>query len=287
MLILIVLIGLAVSADGLLEERSKGVQFNYEDSISGHGNFASNNKIIAQGPHADPRMTSRLADMYLQKADHGSGSIERVSIIISNESTKTQVDPDVIYAFGLIATMDNHSMVYEPQVMSIGSGYYTMYPVQFNTLLGEKSQVKNYASKTHMVHEIEYAHGINMDLVSSVEDDYYDTGVAKSLTRTLMNLEGDVTDGTAHLEMLQGGTRKSKTAWSNPDIDIDQVHVGTFNFAANMNLTVPVYKSVSDDSWLPCCSGGWKDMMSSDKNDFGADAKGVFDCTCPKGLTNA
>ena len=93
MLILIVLIGLAVSADGLLEERSKGVQFNYEDSISGHGNFASNNKIIAQGPHADPRMTSRLADMCLQKADHGSGSIERVSIIISNESTKTGVAP--------------------------------------------------------------------------------------------------------------------------------------------------------------------------------------------------
>jgi hypothetical protein len=48
---------------------------------------------------------------------------------------------------------------------------------------------------TSMCHEISSAHGINMNQVASVEDEYYDTGVAKSLTRTLMNLEGDVTDG--------------------------------------------------------------------------------------------
>jgi len=77
MLSLTVLIGLGMSTDGPLEERSRGVQFNYEDSISGHGNFASNNKITAQGPHADPRVRSRLADMYLQKMNHGSGSIEK------------------------------------------------------------------------------------------------------------------------------------------------------------------------------------------------------------------
>jgi hypothetical protein len=54
-----------------------------------------------------------------------------------------------------------------------------------------------------------------------------------------------------------------------------------------MNLTLPVYKSVSEDSWLPCCSDGWEDMIYSEKKDFGADVKGIFDCTCPKGLTKA
>ena len=287
MLSLTMLVGLAMSADGPLEERSKGVQFSYEDSTSGSGLFASNNKIVAQGPHADPRVLSRLADVYLQKMTHGSGSIERESIITSNESTKTQIDPDVIYAFGLIAALDNNSMVYGPQTMSIGTGYYDTHPVNFNSLLGDKTQIKNYASKTSMGQEINYAHSINMDHVASVEDDYYDTGVAKSLTRSLMNLEGDVTSGTAHLEMLQGGSRKSKSAWIDPDIDVDQVYTGNFNFATKMNLTVPVYKSVSEDYWLPCCSGGWEDMSYSDKKGFGTDAKGIFDCTCPKGLTKA
>jgi hypothetical protein len=56
-----------------LEVRSESMQFNYEDSVSGHGNFASNNKITAQGPHADPRVTMRLADVSLLKMNHGSG----------------------------------------------------------------------------------------------------------------------------------------------------------------------------------------------------------------------
>jgi len=286
MLSLTVLVGQAMSAD-TLEERSKGVLFSYEDSIFGYGNFVSNNKIVAQGPHADARVHGRLADVYLQKMTHGSGSIERESIITSTESTKSQISPDVVYNYGLIAALDNHSMVYGPQTMSIGTGYYATHLVNFNSLLGDKTQIKNYASKTSMGHEINYAHAINMDLVASVEDDYFDTGDAKSLTRTLMNLEGDVTDGTAHLKMLQGGTRRSKIGWSNPDIDIDQIHTGTFNFATKMNLTVPVYKSVSEDSWLPCCSGGWDGMNYNDKKSFGASAKGVFDCTCPKWLTKA
>jgi len=282
MLGLTALIGLAISSEGPLEDRSERMVFNYEDSISGNGNFASNNKITAQGAHTDPRVISKLADVYLRKADHGSGSIERESIVISNESLNKQINPDVIYAFGLVATLDNHSMVYGPQTMSIGNGYYAAHPVIFSSLLADKTQIKNYASKTTMGREINYAHGINMDLVANAEDDYYDTGVAKSLSRTLMNFEGDVTDGTARIEMLQGGTRRSKSAWINPKIEVDQIYTGTFDFATKMNLTVPVYKSASEDHWLPCCFNGWKDLSYSDMKGFGKDAKDVFDCTCPK-----
>ena len=52
--------------------------------------------------------------------------------------------------YGLIAALGNSSMVYEPQTMSIGNGYYAAHPVNFNSLLGEKTQIKNYASKTSM-----------------------------------------------------------------------------------------------------------------------------------------
>lgn len=283
MLSLTMLVGLAMSEDPL-EVRSKGVQFNYEDSITGNGNFASNNKIVAQGLHADARVYSRLAEVALLKNNHGSGSIERESIIISNESINSQTDPDMIYAFGLIAALDNHSMLYGPQTMPISNGYYATHPVNFNTLLSDKTQIKNYASKTSMSHEINYAHGVNMDLVASVEDDYSGWDPSKGVARSLMELNGGITSGTAHLEMLQGGPRMSKSVWSKPDIDIDQVYTGTFNFATKMNLTLPVTEITSEDEWLPCCSSGWKDLMNSDKKGLGEDANGIFNCTCPNGL---
>lgn len=278
------LVGLVMSVDPL-EDRSKGVLFNYEDSVSGHGNFASNNKITAQGPHADASVHTRWADVHLQKMNHGSGLIKRESIITSKELTENQTDPDMIYAYGLIAALGNSSMVYEPLTLSVGLGYYAAHPMNFNSLLGDEIQIKNYASRTSMGHEINYAHAINMDLVASVEDDYAYTGDSKGLAKSLMNLDGIVTSGTANLKMLQGNIDTSssgKSDWSKPDIDVDQVYTGTFNFATKMNLTIPVTKIVSEDSWLPCCSGGWVDMMYPDKKDFGTDAKGIFDCTCPK-----
>lgn len=281
--IIAMFIGLAMAAEPLYES-SEYMQFNYEDSVTGNGNFASNNKIVAQGLHSDARVYSRLAEVSLQKKDHGSGSIERESIIISNESISSQTDPDIIYAFGLVAALDNHSMLYGPQTMSIGNGYYAAHPVKFKSLLGDMTQIENYASKTSMGHEINYAHGVNMDLVASVEDDYSGWEPSKGLAVNILELDGDVADGTARLEMLQGGPRMSKSAWSRPDIDIDQIYTGTFDFATKMNLTLPVTEISDEDSWLPCCSGSWENMNYLDQKSFGADAKKIFDCTCLKEL---
>jgi hypothetical protein len=289
MLSLTMLVGQAMSTDPL-EERSKGVKFNYEDSISGLGNFASNNKFVAQGPHADARVYSRLADVYLQMMNHGSGSIERESIITSTESTKNQTDPDMIYSYAMIAILGNSSMVYKPQVMSIGNGYYATHPVNINSLLSDKIQIKNYASETSMTQETKQARAINTNLVASAEDDYSGWDSSKSLTRTLMNLDGSVTSGSAHIGMLHGniGTQDfGKSAWHNPNINVEEDYTGTFVFATKMNLTLPVTKTVSEDPWLPCCSGGWEDMKYSEKKDFGTDAKGIFDCTCLKGPADA
>jgi len=285
MLSLTMLIGLAMSADPL-EVKNKGVLFKYEDSISGDGNFGSYNKIVAQGPHSDHRIPKRLADVSLQKMNHGSGSIEKETIMSSNESSINQIDPDMIYAYAMIAVLENNNMVYKPQNMSIGNGYYLSHPVIFNSLLGDKIQIKNYASETSMVQETKHANVINMDLMASVEDDYSGWDSSKSLARTLLNLNKSVISGSAHIGMLQGGTLDfGKSAWYKPNITIDEVYTGTFVFATKMNLTLPVTKIVSEDSWLPCCSGGWEDLMYSDKKDFGTDAKGIFDCTCPKWLT--
>lgn len=282
---LTMLIGLVMSEEPL-EVRSNGIQFSFEDSVSGSGNFASNNKLVAQGPHANPRVLERLADVVLQEKNHGSGSIERDAVINSNKLIKIQIEPDVIYAYGLIAVLDNHSMVYASQAIPIGKGYYATHPVKFNSLLGDSAQIKNYASETSMGHEIEQAHAVNMDLMAKVEDDHSGWNPSKGLARTLMNLDGGITSGSARIKMLQGDTsgvdRIGKVASHNPNIDVEEDYTGTFDIVTKMNLTLPVTKIVSGDSWLPCCSGGWVDMMNPDKKAFGVDAKGIFDCTCPK-----
>lgn len=285
---LTMVIGLVIS-EGPLEERSKGVQFNYEDSVTGNGYSVSYNEIATQVPHDDGHR-DRFADVYLQTKGHGSGSTEQESIIVSNESIINQTSPDMIFAFGLIATLDNRSMVYGPYNISIGRGYYAARPLNFNSLLGDKTQIKNYASETSMIQETKYAKAINKDLLAKVEYEHYndtDEMPSKGLARSLMNLDMGVTSGTAHIGMLQGNITldsldRDKNAWNKPNIAIDEDYTGTFNLATKMNLTLPVTEILSEDEWLPCCSGGWTDMMNTDKKAFGVDAKGIFDCTCPK-----
>ncbi len=66
----------------------------------------------------------------------------------------------------------------------------------------------------------------------------------------------------------------------------EERYYGSYNLVQKINMkSVFVTTNDTDDdaeSWLPCCSGGWKDMMPFDKEGFTAVAKNVFDCTCYK-----
>jgi hypothetical protein len=69
----------------------------------------------------------------------------------------------------------------------------------------------------------------------------------------------------------------------------DERYWGKYDLMRRINMK-STFIEVNDtdddlDSWLPCCSDGWKDMLYFDKEDFGTDAKGVFDCTCYKEVT--
>jgi len=57
-------------------------------------------------------------------------------------------------------------------------------------------------------------------------------------------------------------------------------YVGVYDIAKNIRMKSRFDLSRNDDSWLPCCSGGWSNMRLADKKGFGTSAKGVFDCSC-------
>lgn len=283
MLGLTMLVGLAMSEDPL-EMETKEVLFNYEERISGDGGFGSYNTMAAIGPHPDHRVQNKLAEVNLQKMSHGSGSIEKETIINSTKSS-IAIESDITYDIARVAILGNSSMVYKPQSMPIGNGYYATNPVNFKYLLGDKLRIKNYASESSMVHETKQAKGINMDMAASVEDDFSNANNPESVTNTILDLNISVSSGSTHIGMLQGGILdRGKSARHDPDIEVDDDYIGSFDLATKMNSTLPVHKSTDVDSWLPCCYSGWVDMMNSDKKDFGADANGIFDCTCLKGL---
>jgi len=71
----------------------------------------------------------------------------------------------------------------------------------------------------------------------------------------------------------------------------EERYYGTYDLARKIEMRSVFEKSddTNDevDSWLPCCNGGWNDMVQLDQKDFGTGAKGVFDCTCYKGTKKA
>jgi hypothetical protein len=289
-LVLIGCVGLVMSTDTTpLEVDSRSVVFNYEDSVSGNGNFGLYEKIAEQGAHANLRDPTRLDSVDLQKMTHGTGSIDESRIINSTQSGEFEFEPDSTYAYSLIGAMDNSNIVYSPQTMSIGNGYYSTHPVKFNSLIGDKVQVKNYASGASMDQDITYAHAINTDTLASVEDDFSGWNPAKSLTRTLLNSSGAIT-GNTHIGALQGDIYSvdlGKSVLHEPEVYIDEDYKGTYNLQTKMSLTMPVSETWGCEDWLPCsCYAGWDDMNLHDQRYHSA--KGFFDCTtCPSGFGKA
>ena len=283
-----------------LEKTTRGVLFDYEDSTSGIGHFVSSCNILANSfSHTDPRIPSRPAAVYLRKTDHGSGSIEKEMLMRSDKRSNTTTCPDYNYNYALVNFLANSNMVYGPQTMSIGNGYYATHPVNFNSLLSDEIQIKNYASETSMAKETNYAHNIDTELLARLEDSHLDTGGSyrNGLANILMNINENIIEGTAHIGMLRGGIlgdigshRFGKGAWHEPSVDIGEDYTGTFSIATKMNLTIPVFKRADNDDWMPCCFGGYLDMpkyYQMGTKGFGSNVKDIFDCTCPKKVEGA
>jgi hypothetical protein len=115
-------------------------------------------------------------------------------------------------------------------------------------------------------------------------------------TNNTMNIEEDLVDGRAHFGVLQlqgipvdeapeEGSEEVQVlglamkAWKKPLIELDEDYIGNFHIKKNMNLYTYSEEEVKEDSWLPCCSGGFNDLNYEDSEAFKS-ARGVFDCTC-------
>lgn len=167
-------------------------------------------------------------------------------------------------------------MVYSPMTMSYGNGYYAKNPIRYDSLLKEKTEIKNYRPLTSMHHQVEYAKAVDKEIDVIVKDKQYiyTDPVYQGVGYTSMKINEDVTDGMVHIGVLQGepnsmnrtGYDQPETsAWKDPMIEIDEDYVGTFHIEKNMSLDVPYKHVIVESDWLSCCIGGCADMDPCDR----------------------
>lgn len=237
---------------------------------------------------------------------HGSGMIDTESILSTQTSDETNYgvdksedyDPDHAEALSCIQLKEDNAMTYSPIAFGVGTGFYAVRPLQFNSLLKEKTWLKNRGSATLMHHEVEYAHALDKELEILAKDFISEDDPSVSM----MNISEDMTAGRAHIGLLQGDPDivskedadgnmfMVNTAWKKPLVDVDEDYWGTYHIEKLMNLTASVDETTEDYDWLPCCSGGYltmPDAYRKGSNGFGSDVAGVFDCTCFKAPTKA
>jgi hypothetical protein len=309
-LILIAFMGLAAVAvaydygstlkNGIEESNST---FSFEQSVQGNGFFMT-------------YMYVKQGNLAAKNYAHGSGSVDN-SMILSSYENWHQWHPNAEdwndYAMSCIQFKESVAEVYAPMSIAVGTGFYAANPIDYSSLLKEKTWIKNYAAASSIHHEIEYAHAIDKDLEFTAKEKLnhtYDPEFT-SVAVTQFKVNEDVTDGKVHFGVLQGSAFTSAlptgptsisdpvlwtgqvgvlsdvttTAWKNPSIEIDEDYWGTYHIEKNITLEVPYKKVTKSDDWLPCCFGGYLTMpkyYQMYSKGFGSNVKGIFDCTCWK-----
>lgn len=269
------------------------ITLDMKQNVTGEGYFMSH-KFIRM-PNVLGISGTGNNGVEIMDYSHGSGAIDTDSILSATAKNSTNgVDENYGYdyteALSCIQLKEDNSMIYSPVAVGIGSGYYAKIPLTFNSLIKEKTWLKNRGSATIMHHEVEYAHALDKEIEVLAKDFISEDDPAVSM----MNVSEDMTNGRAHIGMLEGDPKAAsdianeiaftaKSAWKSPLIDVDEDYWGTYHIEKLMNLTASVDETVDDDDWLPCCSGGFLTMPEAYQKGsygFGSDVKGIFDCTC-------
>ena len=276
--------------------------FDFEQSVQGNGYFVT-------------YMYAKAGNVAVKNYAHGSGSLNSEATLTYqnlDRSTHNVYSDYNDFAQDCIQFKEDVAMVYAPMRIAVGTGYYAANPLDYSSLLKEKTWVKNYLAGTSMHHEVEYAHALDKELEIVAKDKRNLTWdpELESVGYTQMKIVEDVTDGKAHIGVLQANEDflnnddvaqpdytnpdtlnqlgNIRSAWENPSIEIDEDYWGTYHIEKNMTLEVPYHLIQKKEDWLPCCFGGYLTLPIPYRGDLGQKgAKGIFDCTCFKAPTVA
>jgi len=320
-LALIAFIGIVAAQDleddYALEKEEKKMTFAMEQRVSGVGFFSTYRYALM--PDVIGTEGRLFNGVELKKKGHGSGTINTESLF-SGESTYTNTshffdtdegeEIEILERRGeievfeeyeeeatsVVALKEDGKMTYNPTIMAMGAKYYALHPITFKSLLNDETSVRNRDGFNSLNHMIEDAHGL--DIALDAQSD---------ATNTTINVDENLIDGKAHFGALQlaGIPRDEEAeedteeeaegdapilglamkAWHKPLAEVDADYIGTYHIKNNMTLTTSSDEKEFEDSWLPCCFGGYLDMPLNYQKGamgFGSNVKAIFDCSCAK-----
>ena len=233
----------------------KNVSFSFEQTVQGNGYY----------------MTYKYAKMgnsEFKDYAHGSGSLDNEAVLSSYTATHQYHlwnadwnDANV----SCIQYKETTHAVYAPTRIAVGTGYYAVNPLNYDSLIKEKTWVKNQLAGSSMQNEVEYAHKLDKDLSVTLNDftNFTYDPLFKSNAITQMKIKEDVGEGKIHIGVLQANadstariptslTSMETTAWKQPAVEIDEDYWGTYHVEKNMTLAVPYTKNQPTYDWLPC-----------------------------------
>lgn len=225
---------------------NKSITLTVEQSINGIG-FYSNYQYMAM-PNTMELSGENLNGVQAKNYAHGSGRLDSESQLsaVSSDSTIGADDHaelmDYQEAFSSIQMSEDNKIAYNPTTMSFGSRFYALHPIRFNSLLKEENWIKNRGGLNSMQNRIEYAHALDKKLNSLVN--VFESVDDPSITA--MNVSENLTEGRAHIGVLQGNVDETseietnadtgetdtipfaKSALRKPMVYVDEDYFGTF-----------------------------------------------------------
>lgn len=222
---------------------------------------------------------------------HGSGNVDMADILNSEQKT---TDSSCYYYLDYDGTMKKASKgansivtytrqydnIQSPTAFAYGTGWYANHPIEYNSLIKDKTEAKSYQESASMHRQVEYAHALKGDIAVEINCTG-PTEKADGKGILSMKIDDDMTQGTLHIgELLLSPKEKSQPKTFDPIIEVENDYIGDFQVQKTMKLEITKSKESSQVDWLPCCSGGFFDLPSYDFDKQYAGWKGIFDCTC-------
>lgn len=212
------------------------------------------------------------------------GADEKNSTVIEGDWTSGKYGPN-----SRITYTRQYDNIQSPTSFGYGTGWYAAHPIGYNSLLKDKNMAKSYQEGASMHRQIEYAHAVKGDIAVDINCTA-PTATADGKGTLSMNIDDDITQGSLHIGELLNDPKvftpkntalySHKAALKDPIILVDNDYIGNFQVQQTMKLEMNKYKPTWREDWLPCCHGGFFDILSYNFDKERAGQKGIFDCTC-------
>jgi len=221
---------------------------------------------------------------------HGSGSADMADVLNSEQKTTSGSYYVLDYdgkmkkmekgANSIVTYTRQYDNIQSPTAFAYGTGWYAAHPIQYNSLIKDKTVAKSYQEAASMHRQVEYAHALKGDIAVDINcTGPTDKADGKGILS--MKIDDDITQGTLHIgELLLSPKVKSQPKTFDPIIEIENDYIGDFQVQKTMKLEITKSKESSQVDWLPCCMGGFFDLPSYNFDAQYASWKGIFDCSC-------